>query len=119
MQKGLILIAHGSRNEESNAEIACLTARLQTLLQHKYALINYAFLEFAQPNIAEAIQNQIQQKMQEIVLFPYFLSSGNHVVKDIPTAIASFQRDFSEITFTIMPPFGSYANMSQLLAELL
>jgi sirohydrochlorin ferrochelatase len=117
--KGLILIAHGSRNLASNQQTIDLTASLASLVKDKYTQLNHAFLEFADPSIENAVKTQIQAGMTHIVLFPYFLSNGNHVSQDIPLMIGRFQHQYPLIRFTILPAFGLSPDIVELISHLL
>lgn len=118
-KKGLIFVAHGSRNPAGNDHIAQITNQLTTALTDKYNYINYAFLEFSNPTIADTIETQIQQGATDIVIFPYFLSPGNHVVNDIPSIINSAQTQHTAVSFNILPPFGLHQDIIDVVISLL
>lgn len=118
-KRGLVFVAHGSHNPASNNHIAQLTEKLNETLNDKYSLINYAFLEFVNPTISDAIKLQIQNGSNTIVLFPYFLSIGNHVSKDIPNIIDTAKKSFPDVTFEILPPLGAYEEMINLIIQIL
>ena len=85
----------------------------------KYTYLNYGFLELAEPSMSDAINQQIQIGANEIVIFPYFLSNGNHVSRDIPALIQTFQNKFPSIIFTILPVFGNYVEMASLISSMI
>jgi sirohydrochlorin ferrochelatase len=119
VKKGLVFVAHGSRNSISNQHIACLANAVKANIQEKYTYLNYGFLESAEPSISDAINQQIQIGMYEIVIFPYFLSNGNHVSQDIPAIIHVFQKKHPSIIFTILPVFGNYLGMASLISGMI
>ncbi len=119
VKKGLIFTAHGSRNPMSNQHIASLANMVKANIKEKYTYLNYGFLELAQPSVSDAINQQIQMGMNEIVIFPYFLSNGNHVSQDIPAIIHMFQNSYPSITFNILPVFGHYAGMANLISSMI
>ena len=51
MKKSLLLVAHGSRREASNDEVRALTARVREADDARFALIDCAFLELAEPAV--------------------------------------------------------------------
>ena len=51
MKKALLLVAHGSRQEEANADLYHVVAEMKPLGQ--FDIVEAAFLEFAEPNIEE------------------------------------------------------------------
>lgn len=86
--KSLLLIAHGSRVQASNDEIAALTGRLRGGLKGSFDHVEHAFLELAEPDIPTGIDYCVDAGATEIVALPYFLSAGRHITEDIPREIA-------------------------------
>jgi sirohydrochlorin ferrochelatase len=119
VKRGLVFVAHGSRNLISNQQIASLVNAVKANTKEKYTYLNYGFLELAEPSISDAINQQIQIGANEIVISPYFLSNGNHVSRDIPTLIQTFQNKFPSIIFTILPVFGNYVEMASLISGMI
>lgn len=93
MMKALLLIAHGSRRRASNDEIARLTERLRRKAGDRFHCVHHAFLELAEPSIADGIQQCIDAGAGEVYALPYFLAEGNHVAEDIPAEIAGKQKE--------------------------
>lgn len=118
-ERSLIFIAHGSRNTNSNHQITILVNTVAGKVIEKYGRVNHAFLEFSRPSIPEVVQQQIADGMKEIVIFPYFLTNGNHVTTDIPALINNFSLIYPHIKFNILPAFGSFAGMANLIETLL
>lgn len=119
VEKGLVFVAHGSRNPMSNQQIANLVNEVRISTKEKYTYLSHAFLELAEPSISDVINQQIQAGAREIAIFPYFLSNGNHVLRDIPALIQTFQNKFPSIIFTILPVFGNYAEMATLITSMI
>ena len=57
--KALVIIAHGSRREESNYEIARLTNEVRDLVNNEFEIVEYSFLEMAKPLLIDVIENDI------------------------------------------------------------
>lgn len=91
--KALLLIAHGSRRRASNDEIARLAERLRRKAGDRFHCVRHAFLELAEPSIADGIQQCIDAGAGEVYALPYFLAEGNHVAEDIPAEIAGKQKE--------------------------
>ena len=85
--KALVMIAHGSRRDEANAEFIALVESVKTVAGSKYDFVEPCFLEIAAPSLTEAVQHVITKKAKTISIFPYFLNTGNHVRKDIPETV--------------------------------
>jgi len=55
----LLLVAHGSRRQQSNDEVTLLADKLRESCHDDYAIVHSGFLELASPSIAEGIENRI------------------------------------------------------------
>ena len=104
--KSLLIIAHGSRREESNLEILVLRDKIAKSMP-SIPLIEHAFLELAKPNITEGAMKLISSGATEILAIPYFLVAGQHVVADIPKEISALEQLHPNIPITIAPYFGA------------
>lgn len=118
-KRGLVFVAHGSHHYASNDQIIQLTEKLNKAVKDKYSFVNHAFLEFTTPTIRDAINLQIQNGSSTIVLFPFFLSMGNHVSKDIPDIINAAKKSYPDVTFEILPPLGTYQGTIDLIIQIL
>src|SRR5262249_45630269 len=67
----LLLIAHGSRQPEANADLRHVA---EGLLQRGYGVVEAAFLELAGPDIGEGGRRCARRGATRVVLVPYFLS---------------------------------------------
>jgi sirohydrochlorin ferrochelatase len=115
--KFLLLIAHGSRRQSANDEIKLLAERVAGLDDNDYAGVVTAFLEMAEPDIQHGIEKCIEQGAQSIVVVPYFLAGGNHVVKDIPGEIACALAGKPPVDIEISRYLGSSEAMAKLVLD--
>ena len=81
MKTALLLIAHGSRRPEANADNHLMAQTLAA--QDAYHAVVPAFLELAEPNIERGAAQCIAQGAERVILLPFFLSAGTHVVDDL------------------------------------
>ncbi len=112
---GLVLVAHGSRRSASNDEVRELAERLRARSGGRYVCVEAAFLELAEPSIPDGIECCIRQGSREVVVLPYFLSAGRHVVTDIPEEVAGKREQYPDIPIHIAP----YLGRSEALADIL
>lgn len=117
MLKSLLIVAHGSRREQSNNEVRELADQVSEGLRLSVNDVLVAFLEFSTPSIGEAIDSCFAQGTNEIVILPYFLSSGNHVVKDIPNEISGVMSRWVDKKITVLPHIGEANGMVSLIAK--
>jgi len=114
----LIIVAHGSRKASSNEEVKALGEKVKALKEKGFAFVVTSFLEFASPSLEESILKSIDKGVDEIVILPYFLASGNHVTRDIPEIINKIQSSHPDVTLTLKEHLGSAAGMVTLLSDM-
>src|SRR5690554_997721 len=113
----LLIVAHGSRREASNQEVRVLAQHVATQLQLPAEQVQVAFLELATPSIATALNQCFQRGVNEVTVLPYFLSSGNHVVNDLPQEIAAVQEDWPDKRIKLLTHIGAIEGMVDLIAN--
>ena len=113
--KAIDLVAHGSRRAASNDEIRQLAGRLAPTSGAAADFVTCGFLELAEPSIPDSIQACIDAGAIEVVVLPYFLSAGRHVVEDIPAEVAKKQAEYPELKITIAPYLGSAPALTDIL----
>jgi len=100
----LLLVAHGSRRENANREVVELCQRLAASVE--FDVVSAAFLELAEPSIADAIDQAVVAGAMRVVILPYFLSEGRHVSEDIPILVAAAQARHDTCDITMTPYLG-------------
>src|SRR5262245_23840865 len=80
----ILLIAHGSRRAEANADLEFIAAEL--LARGRYAIVRVSYLELAEPNIETGGVQCVDAGATDVILLPYFLSPGTHVSEDLVEA---------------------------------
>jgi sirohydrochlorin ferrochelatase len=115
--KGLLLIAHGSRRQQSNDEVIKLADKLKANSAAQYEIIHAGFLELADPSIPEGIKKCVDDGATSIVVLPYFLNSGRHVIEDIPNFVKESQRDYPDIDIKIAAHLGASNMIMDLLID--
>jgi len=113
--KALLLIAHGSRRKQSNDEVVVLAEKLKQTCSEQYEIVESGFLELADTLIPDGIKKCVDAGATSIVVLPYFLNSGRHVVEDIPHEVNETRPLYPTVDIKIAPHLGS----SELMMELL
>lgn len=108
--KTIILAAHGSRQKASAAEVAALAKKLdkkvKTSGSHDIHQVVHAFLQFCDPSLETVIQELADSGVNEMVIFPFFISAGSHVQKDIPRAVETARQKHPHVRFHITRHLG-------------
>ena len=111
----IVLAAHGSRAAEANeahrdVAIRVAAATGQTVLP--------AFLELAEPGIGQAIDQAIDQGALDVVVVPYFLHPGRHLLSDIPAIVADAGTRHPNRTIRMSEHLGASDQMVGIVVDL-
>src|SRR5215831_2041833 len=107
MCDALLLIAHGSRREDANADLHYVAAEM--LHRGDYPIVVASFLELAQPTIEDGGAACVDQGADRVILLPYFLSAGVHVRRDLTEARSHLAERFPSVTFLLAEPLGRHS----------
>ena len=110
--KVLLLIAHGSRKQSANDEIVELARRIEERKQ--FDAVVAAFLEIAEPDIHAGVDRCVELGAEQIVVVPYFLAAGKHVVRDIPAELACAAAKHPQIDINV----SAYVGDSEVMVDL-
>ncbi len=113
--KALLLVAHGSRRKQSNDEVVVLADKLKKNCSDQYSIIHAGFLELAETLIPDGIKNCVNDGATSIVVLPYFLNSGRHVVEDIPEIVEETRVDYPDVDIKIAQHLGASDLMMDIL----
>ncbi len=118
MEKGLFVIAHGSRSEDSNQELRLVVENLRNKGKDSFKKIGYGSMEMSKPSFREGIDSLLEDKdINEVIIVPLFLFKGNHIKKDIPRILESIEKDYEEVKFTLKEPIGTDSRIIDILIE--
>jgi sirohydrochlorin ferrochelatase len=113
----LLLVAHGSRRQQSNDEVTALAEKLRQSCHQDYRIVHSGFLELATPSIPEGIENCIRDGATRVTILPYFLNSGTHVVNDVPGIAETARAQHPDIEIVVAPHLGASSLMVDLLID--
>ncbi|QDS95195.1 Sirohydrochlorin cobaltochelatase [Roseimaritima multifibrata] len=82
---GLLLVGHGTRNDQGAEQFQVLTAVLKKQLPH--FVVAGCFLELRPPTMEQAWQTLIEAGVTEVAVQPLLLFSAGHAKQDIPDAV--------------------------------
>jgi sirohydrochlorin ferrochelatase len=110
----LLLIAHGSRHAEANADLHHAAAELRG---RGHAVVVPSFLELAEPGIEAGGRECVALGASRVVLVPYFLSAGVHVRHDLAEARDNLAREFPGVEFLLAEPLGRHPLLIDVVAQ--
>ncbi len=84
---GIVIVDHGSRLEQSNRMLEELAGVFATRFSERYAIVEPAHMEIAEPSIASAFDRCVARGEAGCCL-SLFLGPGKHWTQDIPRLTA-------------------------------
>ncbi len=113
--KVLIIAAHGSRKEESAREVAALTEKLNLKAKPDFDRVDHGFLQFSDPLLPDVIDNAVKQGADKIVIFPFFISAGSHILIDIPELVKEAGTTYPAVEFSITRHLGVAVSIEDVI----
>lgn len=114
---GILVISHGSRMAETIKEIKSLCAVIKK--KSKLAIVEYAFLEIASPDIAAGIALCIAKGARKVIILLNFLNAGRHVNTDIPSIVRQAHRKYPKAEIIISKPIGQHKDIAKLFVDVI
>ncbi len=114
-ETAVLLIAHGSRHAPANEDLLRIAGRIAEL--GEYRIVEPAFLELAEPDIASGGGRCVERGATRVLMIPYFLSAGVHLIRDLTAAREDLERRHPTVEFRLGPPLGPDPLLEALVAE--
>ena len=103
---GILVVGHGSRRDEANRDVHEAARRIG---EHGgFSLVEAAFLEIQQPNVAEGFKRLVERGADNVTVHPYFLSPGRHTRGDLPREVSEAAECFPEVSYQITEPLSAH-----------
>ncbi len=115
MKTALLLIAHGSRQAEANADLHAVAEALRAA--QTYLCVEAAYLELAEPGIEDGGARCVAQGAECVILVPYFLSAGVHVRRDLTEYRDRLANRFPHVSFRLAEPLGQHPLLIEIVRE--
>jgi uroporphyrin-III C-methyltransferase len=103
---GILVVGHGSRRDEANRDVREAARRIGE--QGEFSLVEAAFLEIEQPNVAEGFRRLVERGADDVTVHPYFLSPGRHTRGDLPREVREAAECFPEVSYQITEPLSAH-----------
>jgi sirohydrochlorin ferrochelatase len=110
----VLLIAHGSRYQGANDDLREMAARFAAT--REYPIVEACFLELAEPDIAAGGDRCVARGAARVLMIPYFLSAGVHLLRDLTAARDELSRRHRGVEFRLGPPLGPHPLLDELVA---
>ena len=115
MKTAILMMAHGSRIAEANdaaREVAVMVREMSG-----FDIVEVAFRELHEPNIQSGIDACVAKGAQRILLMPYFLFMGAHVLHDLPEEVEEAQKRHPDLIMEMGGHLGAHRKLAEIESE--
>ncbi len=109
----VLLMAHGSRRAEANDDLVKLAKFI--LSRNEYDIVEVSYLELVEPTIVNGGRTCVHRGATRILMLPYFLSAGVHVVNDLKQFRQDLANEFPLVEFILCPHLGLHPLMADIV----
>ena len=115
MKTALLLIAHGSRRPDANADLEYVASEIRS--RDEFFHVQVSYLELAEPTIERGGERCAESGAETVVMLPYFLSPGVHAIEDLAEARDALSARYPNIEFRLAEPLGRHPMIIDLILE--
>jgi sirohydrochlorin ferrochelatase len=113
VEKAVLLVGHGSRRSEANDALVFLAELVGR--KRPGARIAYCFLQFAKPDLKEALAALDADGVREVTVVPVFLYEGIHIREDIPEVLSEVAAERPHLRMVLSPVLGIDERMAEIV----
>jgi len=115
MTTAILLMAHGSRIPEANDAAREIAARVQKMTE--FEIVEVSFREQHLPNIQQGVDSCVARGARRILLVPYFLYMGAHVLEDLPEELEQARVRHPEVEMVLGKHLGVHNKLAEIVVE--
>lgn len=102
--RGVVVFAHGARAPQWENSVRAYADLLARDLSPDHVIV--AFLQFGEPKLPEAIASLIDRGANRIIVLPFFLATGGHLLRDLPELVEKIRCDHPRVDIRLAPVLG-------------
>lgn len=111
----ILLMGHGSRVSEANNALRVIAEQVRQT--GGFEIVEVSFRELHDPDIQTGIDRCVEQGAQRILLYPYFLFAGAHVLEDLPDEMAQATTRFPNLEMIMGQPLGVHPKLAEIVCD--
>lgn len=115
MKTAILLMGHGSRVAAANDALHAIAAMVRECTG--FEIVEVSFREQHAPSIQKGIDACVAQGARRILLYPYFLFAGAHVLEDLPAEMEEAARRYPGLEMALGEPLGVHAKLGEIVCE--
>ena len=115
MKQALLIVDHGSRRAGSHE----LLREVAGVMRERFGLsiVHYAHMELAEPTIQQGFDACVADGAQEVIVHPYFLGPGHHVMTGIPILVRQAASRHPGVVCRLTEPLGVHSKIGEVILE--
>jgi sirohydrochlorin ferrochelatase len=103
-KQAIILLGHGSRVPDAARNMQKTAERLKT--KYGYPVVEICFMSRLGPHFPEILEKCIALGAKKVLVIPYFLHTGLHIILDIPCMMQQEAEKYPEIELVLGKGLG-------------
>lgn len=111
----ILLMGHGSRVPEANNALHAIAEMVKAACG--CPIVEVSFREQHAPNIQKGIDACVAKGAGRIVLYPYFLFAGAHVLEDLPEEMEQAAARYPGLEMVLGQPLGVHPKLGEIVCE--
>ena len=111
----ILLMGHGSRVAAANDALRVVAEQVRQ--QGGFEIVEVSFRELHEPDIQTGIDACVKRGAERILLYPYFLFAGAHVLEDLPGEMAQAKERYPGLEMTMGMPLGTHPKLGEIVCE--
>jgi len=115
MTTAILLMAHGSRISEANNAVREVADRVQKMTE--FEIVEVSFREQHLPNIQQGVDTCVARGARRILLVPYFLYLGAHVLEDLPEELERARERHPGVEMVLGKHLGVHHKLAEIVVE--
>lgn len=115
MTTAILLMGHGSRIPEANDALHAIAGMVKA--QTGCTIVEVSFREQHAPNIQKGIDACVAKGANRILLYPYFLFAGAHVLEDLPAEMEQAKERYPGLEMILGSPLGVHPKLGEIVCE--
>jgi len=115
MTTAVLLVAHGSPVPAANRNLLEMVEAVRA--RGVYPIVEPAFLEGAEPSIPAGIDACVNRGADSVLVIPYFLLPGRHVVRDLPDFVQQAQERYPHVQFVLGKHLSGHEALAEIVLE--
>ena len=110
--EAIILLGHGSRVPGASRDMEAVAGRLKEKYEH--ALVEICFMSRLGPHFPEVLKHCVESGATKVIVIPYFLHTGLHILLDIPEMMQEEAKKFPDVELIL----GQRLSFDEALVDL-